>query len=268
MQMMEWDLGINKGKGKGRGKGKGKGKGETKGKGAAKGEGKAKGKGKANPVSPSSRLPASSSCTRCGKDGHAAVECFHKDKMCDNCGKKGHLKAVCWLESQAAAREEPKPPTTTRIAPWTCFNTECFATHEDPYLKKCPKCKTVRIHPNSERDEKEETEKTMIAKNIVSAMEGGDGEGKKGDSGDGQTEDKEEKEELSNLEKLITSAKTFGMLSTVKEAEEKKEAILKKKREREPTAMSTTKTAKDVLAEKNEIAQAVRRPHKKQLRQE
>jgi hypothetical protein len=154
------------------------------------------------------------------------------------------------LEGEAAAREEPKPPTTTRIAPWTCFNTECFATHEDPYLKKCPKCKTVRNHPNSERDEKEETEKTMIATNIVRAMEGGDGEGKKGDSGDGQTEDKEEKEELSNLEKLITSAKIFGMLSTVKEAEEKKEAILKKKREREPTAMSTTKTAKDVLAEK------------------
>ena len=92
----------------------------------------------------------------------------------------------------------------------------------------------------------------MIAKNIVRAMEGGDGDGKKGDSGDGQTEENEEKEELSNLERLITSAKAFGMLSTVKEAEEKKEAILKKKKEREPTtaAMSTTKTAKDVLAEK------------------
>ena len=39
------------------------------------------------------------------------------------------------------------------------------------------------------------------------------------------------------------------LLSTMNEAEEKKEAILKKK-EKGPTAMSTTKTAKDVLAEK------------------
>ena len=255
MQLMEWDLGINKGKGKGgKGKGKGKGKGETKGKGAAKGEGKAKGKGKANwegnPVSPSSRSPAASSCTRCGKDGHTAAECYHKDKVCDNCGKKGHLKAVCWLEGQATESEEPKTVVTMKVAPWTCMT--CFEPHEDPYLRKCPKCKTARIHPNSERDETEVTEKTMIAKNIVRAMEGGDGGSTKEDSGDGQEDKKREKEDLENLERLITAAQQFGMLSAVKDAEEKKEAILKKKKDRDPTvaAMVTAKTAKDVLAEK------------------
>jgi hypothetical protein len=130
---------------------------------------------------------------------------------------------------------------------------KCFATHEDPYLKKCPnpKCKEIRIPPNSEREEKEEVEKTMIAKNIVRTMEGGDGDGKKGD-GDESAEKNEEEEELSNLEKLITAAQVFGMHSTIKEASEKKDAILKRKKEREPTtaAMTTAKTAKDVLAEK------------------
>ena len=50
----------------------------------------------------------------------------------------------------------------------------------------------------------------------------------------------------------LVAAKVFGMLSTVKEAEEKKDVILKKRKEREPTtaAMTTTKAAKDVLAEK------------------
>ena len=253
MQLMEWELAINKGKGKGKGmgKGKGKGKGEIKGKGAAKGEGKAKGKGKtswdANPASPSSRSHGSSSCTRCGKASHTAAECYHKDKVCDNCGKKGHLKAVCWLEGQAAECEESTTTTTKVVAPWTCMT--CFVTHEDPYLKKCPKCKTVRIHPDSEKDEKEETEKTMIAKNIVRVMEGGDGDGKKGDSGDGRTEEKEEQEELRKLERLISSMKTCGILSAVKEAEEKKETILKKRKEK-PTEMSTSQTAKDVLAER------------------
>ena len=91
----------------------------------------------------------------------------------------------------------------------------------------------------------------MIAKNIVKAMEGGNGEWKKEDSGDG-SEHHEGNEELRNLEQINSTARIVGMLSTMKEAEEKKEAILKKKKEKGPTktAMSTTKTAKDVLAEK------------------
>ena len=37
----------------------------------------------------------SSSCYRCGKDGHWANDCKHRVTVCRRCGKRGHLQAVC-----------------------------------------------------------------------------------------------------------------------------------------------------------------------------
>lgn len=36
-------------------------------------------------------------CYRCGKAGHHASICRHKDTTCNHCGKKGHLQSVCLL---------------------------------------------------------------------------------------------------------------------------------------------------------------------------
>ena len=34
-------------------------------------------------------------CYRCGKNSHAAQECWYHDKDCIKCGKRGHITRVC-----------------------------------------------------------------------------------------------------------------------------------------------------------------------------
>ena len=42
-------------------------------------------------------------CYRCGKAGHNAAVCRHKDTVCHGCGKRGHLKRACRSKQKGAA---------------------------------------------------------------------------------------------------------------------------------------------------------------------
>lgn len=41
-------------------------------------------------------------CTRCGKQGHPASECWSKELECHACGKKGHIERVCRSKKRGA----------------------------------------------------------------------------------------------------------------------------------------------------------------------
>ena len=51
-------------------------------------------------------------CYRCGRAGHNATTCRHKETVCHQCGKRGHLKRACRGKPKAAAsgqrRRAPK----------------------------------------------------------------------------------------------------------------------------------------------------------------
>ena len=73
-----------------------------------------------------SRLPRSAdhkTCYRCGRTGHAPMECRFKDADCHACGKKGHIATACKSASQGnvpkvqrrGARDRRTPKKTNRI---------------------------------------------------------------------------------------------------------------------------------------------------------
>ena len=102
-----------------------------------------------------------------------------------------------------------------------------LASNAEPAANKCGQCKAKRLTKTEEK--KEETEKTMIDKRILRVLEVGDGPGEKIDIGiendmDVDLADEGEKEKLKTL---ISAAKTLG-----------------------PSLLQTTKTAKEVIAEK------------------
>lgn len=240
MATMEKELGIGA-KGKGMSKGKGKG-----GKG-----GKGKGEGKSNAMTTtwtSTKPSNSASCFRCGKDNHHESNCYHRDKVCDHCHKTGHVKAACRLLNEASTPTTTIATTTpTNAPPWTCFT--CFASNADSNMNKCGKCKAKRIVKTE--DKKEDSEKTMIDKKILKVLDGSGLTEKMdiGTEGDADIvmEDNEEREKLTTL---ISTAKTLGLASAVKEAEEKLEALDKKNKDKQPSLLKTTRTAKEVIAEK------------------
>ena len=47
-------------------------------------------------------------CYRCGKAGHYASVCKHKETVCNKCGKVGHLQKVCRSKQSKAIRKLPK----------------------------------------------------------------------------------------------------------------------------------------------------------------
>ena len=44
---------------------------------------------------PNDSVAQPKSCYRCGKAGHPAGECRHKESVCHSCNKRGHLAKVC-----------------------------------------------------------------------------------------------------------------------------------------------------------------------------
>ena len=48
----------------------------------------------------------SSSCFRCGKDSHRAVQCPFHTAQCYNCGKVGHIKGVCRSKKPGGGRNQ------------------------------------------------------------------------------------------------------------------------------------------------------------------
>ena len=47
-------------------------------------------------------------CYRCGKPGHYALTCKHKETVCNKCGKVGHLQKVCRSKQSRPTRKPQK----------------------------------------------------------------------------------------------------------------------------------------------------------------
>ena len=244
MANMERELGLNQQYAKGKGKAKGKGLGKG-------GKGKGKGEGKAAGTSTSTTPSNSPTCTRCGKNNHHERDCYHREKVCDNCGKTGHVRAACrnnaTTPTQSTNGDKVSATVPKPTQQWTCFT--CFVSNEYPATNKCGNCKAKRI--TMLEDNREETETSLIDKRILKVLEGSGAEDQMDIGIDNEMDaDLAGDEEVEKLKTVISTAKTLGLVSAIKEAEEKLEAINKRRNNRQPSLLTTTRLAKGVIAEK------------------
>ena len=64
------------------------------------------------------------SCYRCGKTGHHAGVCRHKDDICSFCGKKGHLQIVCLQRRKRKKPENTLAGTIVYLSKKKCIRQE------------------------------------------------------------------------------------------------------------------------------------------------